>query len=139
MIYFFINLSLHFLVSALLLILLLRLVSNNQRRKNRSGISYLFPVAVTIVFLIQVITVSAPRILDSVSVMKQNYQTCTGRVESVKYLNHALVIDGETYYYNPFFPQPQTGDVYEISYTPYAHYISEFSAAQQPDAGMLPS
>ena len=139
MIYFFINLFLHFLISALLLVLLLRLVRNNQRRKNKRGIYYLFPVAVTIVFLIQVITVSAPRVLDSVYVIKQNYQTVSGRVESVKYLNHALVIDGETYYYNPFFPQPQTGDLYEISYTPYAHYISEFSLTQQPDPAMLPS
>lgn len=139
MIYFFINLFLHFLVSALLLILLLRLVNNNRRRKNRRGITYLFPVVVSIVFLIQVITASAPRVLDSVYVMKQNYQTVSGRVESVKYLNHALIIDGETYYYNPFFPQPQPGDVYEISYTPYAHYISEFSLAQQPDSGIRPS
>jgi len=129
-VYFFINLCLHLTVSILLLLLILRFVSNNQNRRNKKGISYLFPVAVTIIFLVQALTITAPRAMDSVYVLKDNYQTISGRVESVKYLNHALVIDGETYYYNPFVPQPKTGDNLEISFTPYAHYIAELAVIQ---------
>ena len=130
MVYFFINLCIHLTVSILLLLLILRFVSNNQHRRNKKGISYLFPVAVTIVFLFQALSVTAPRAMDSVYVLKENYQTISGRVESVKYLNHALVIDGVTYYYNPFVPQPKTGDNLEISFTPYAHYIAELAVIQ---------
>lgn len=135
MVYFFINLCLHLAVSLILLLLLLKFVSNNRNRRNRKGISYLLPAVLTVVFLIQVLSVSAPRALDSVYVIKQNYQTISGRVESVKYMNHALVIDGETYYYNPFIQEPHTGDNLEISFTPYAHYIAVLSLARQPETG----
>ena len=130
MIYFFINLCIHFLISIGLLLALLRFVSNNQKHKNRRGISYLLPVVITVIFLFQAISVTAPRLLDCVYVMKQNYETISGKVESVGYLNHALVIDGEKYYYNPFIFKPQAGDILEISFTPYAHYVSELALAQ---------
>ena len=130
MIYFFINLCFHFLISIGLLLALLRFVSNNQKRRNRRGISYLLPVVITVIFLFQAVSVTAPRLLDSVYVLKQNYETISGRVESVGYLNHALVIDGEKYYYNPFIFKPQAGDILEISFTPYAHYVSELALAQ---------
>lgn len=124
MVYFFINLGIHLLISSALLFIILRFVSNNQKRRNRRGISYLLPVILTIIFLYQAVTVSAPRILDSVYVIKSNYETIIGRVEKVEYLNHALVIDGESYYYNPFILKPQVGDRLQISYTPYAHYVA---------------
>ena len=130
MIYFFINLCIHFLISIGLLLALLRFVSNNQKHKNRRGISYLLPVVITVIFLFQAVSVTAPRLLDSVYVLKQNYETISGRVESVGYLNHALVIDVEKYYYNPFIFKPQAGDILEISFTPYAHYVSELALAQ---------
>ncbi|MEI8200114.1 MAG: hypothetical protein WCG21_08630 [Eubacteriales bacterium] len=130
MIYFFINLCLHFLISVGLLLALLRFVSNNQKHRNRRGISYLLPVVITVIFLFQSLYVTAPRLLDCVYVLKQNYETISGKVESVGYLNHALVIDGEKYYYNPFIFKPQAGDILEISFTPYAHYVSELKLAQ---------
>jgi len=130
MIYFFINLCFHFLISIGLLLALLRFVSNNQKRRNRRGISYLLPVVITVIFLFQAVSVTAPRLLDSVYVLKQNYETISGKVESVGYLNHALVIGGEKYYYNPFIFKPQAGDILEISFTPYAHYVSELALAQ---------
>lgn len=130
MVYFFINLCFHFLISIGLLLVLLRFVSNNQKRKNKKGITYLLPVVVTVVFLFQAVSVTAPRLMDSVFVMKTNYQTISGKVESVGYLNHALVIDGQKYYYNPFIFKPQAGDVLEISYTPYAHYVADLALAQ---------
>ena len=130
MIYFCINLCIHFLISIGLLLALLRFVSNNQKHKNRRGISYLLPVVITVIFLFQAVSVTAPRLLDSVYVLKQNYETISGKVESVGYLNHALVIDGEKYYYNPFIFKPQAGDILEISFTPYAHYVSELALAQ---------
>lgn len=130
MIYFFINLCFHFLISIGLLLVLLHFVSINQKRKNRKGISYLLPVVITVVFLFQAVSVTAPRLIDTVFVMKENYQTISGKVESVGFLNHALFIDGEKYYYNPFIFKPQAGDVLEISFTPYAHYAADLALAK---------
>ncbi len=122
MVYFFINLCLHLLVSIVLLLVILRLVDNNKKQKNKRGIFFLLPAILTIVFLFQVLTYTAPRIMDTVSILKQSYQTVTGRVDEVKYMNHALQIKGETYYYNPFMLNPKVGDIYDVSYTPSAHY-----------------
>ena len=123
MVYFFINLFLHLLLSAALLLLILKGVSNNQKRRNKKGIAYLLPAVLTLFFLILTVSYSAPRLMDSVYVVKKNFQTTIGEVESVGYLNHLLVIDGNKYYYNPFLFKPQAGDTLEISYTPYAQYI----------------
>jgi len=127
MVYFFINLGLHLLISCVLLFVLLHYVSNNQNQKNKRGIAYLLPVFITALFLLQTVFFSAPRILDSVNVVKSSYLTVTGQVESVGFLNHSLVIDGKTYYYNPFVYKPKVGNELEISYTPNARYIAELA------------
>ena|ERR1035437_1413971 len=122
MVYFFINLCLHLLVSVVLLLIILRFVANNQKQKTKKGIFFLLPAVLTVIFLFQVLSFTTPRIMDSVYVVKQSYQTVTGRVDEVKYMNHALKIKGETYYYNPFMLNPKVGDIYDVSYTPHAHY-----------------
>lgn len=129
-VYFFINLALHGLVSLGLLMLLLYFASRNRKRKNRRGLSFLLPVIAVLIFLFQTITVFIPRVLDSVYVIKSNYQVVTGVVESVEFLNHAVVIDGESYYFNPFLFKPETGDRLTISYTPYAHFAPEMKPAE---------
>jgi hypothetical protein len=122
MVYFFINLCFHLLVSVGLLLVILHFVANNKKQKNKKGIFFLLPAVLTVVFLFQALAFTAPRIMDSVYVLKQSYQTVSGRADEVKYMNHALQIKGETYYYNPFMLNPKVGDIYDVSYTPYAHY-----------------
>jgi hypothetical protein len=128
MVYFIINLIAHLAVSVLLLLIIMRFVSNNRQHKNKKGISFLLPVFVTVIFLMQVMSFSVPRVLDSVSIIKKSYNTVTGRVESVGFLNNSILVDGKTYYYNPFLYNPREGDLLEISYTPYARYIADLTA-----------
>lgn len=128
MVYFYINLIGHLAGSVLLLLIIMRFVSNNRQHKNKKGIAFLLPVFVTVIFLIQVMSFSVPRVLDSVSIIKNSYSTVTGHVESVGLLNNAMKVDGKTYYYNPFLYNPQVGDLLEISYTPYAHYVADLTA-----------
>lgn len=123
--YYFINLSLHFLISLTLMLILLHYVKKNQLRKNKRGISFLLPSLLAVIFLVQVMTFTVPRILDSVNIVKADYRTVTGQVESVRFLNHALVIDGKTYYYNPLIYKPKVGDELKISFTPKAGYIAD--------------
>lgn len=131
MVYFFINLILHLIVSVGLLLLLLFYSDKNKKRLNRRGWTFLLPVIVVLVFLWQTGAVTIPRVIDSVSVIKGNYLTATGVVESVEYLNHAAVIDGTSYYYNPFVYKPKVGDEITVSYTPYAHFAYELLPAKE--------
>lgn len=131
MVYFFINLILHAAISFGLLMLLLFLTEKNRKRSNKRGIYFLLPVVVVLIFLYQVITFSIPRILDSVTVIKNNYQTETGVVESIGFLNHSVTMDNKTYYYNPFMFEPQKGDTLVILYTPNAHYAYSLSPAAE--------
>lgn len=124
--YYFVNLSLHLLVSAGILALILFLGKKNNERKHRRGVAFLLPAILTIVFLIQVISLSIPRTLDIVHVLKNNYRSTVGTVTSIGFLNNTVVIDGTTYYFDPFQFKPQTGDELFITYTPNAHYIYEF-------------
>ena len=123
--YYFINLSLHFLISLTLMLIFLHFAKKNQLRKNKRGISFLLPSLLAVIFLVQVMTFTVPRILDSVNVVKADYRTVTGQVESVRFLNHALVINGKTFYYNPLIYKPKVGDELKISYTPRAGYIAD--------------
>jgi len=133
MIYFFINLCIHLLVSFCILLMILHFVAKNKHRRNKKGISFLLPVVLTLIFVFQVLRISAPRVLDTVYIIKNNFQTVSGQVESVGFLNHALVMDGETYYYNPFIYKPEVGDSLKISYTPFAHYISQLALGLPED------
>lgn len=115
----------HLVVSLALLRVLLHFVSNNVQHKNKRGIAFLLPVIITIIFLVQTMTFTVPRILDSVNVIKESYKTRTGQVQSVGFLNHSIQMDGETYYYNPFLYKPKAGDELEITYSPNARYIAD--------------
>lgn len=123
--YYFINLSLHFLISLTLMLIFLHFAKKNQLRKNKRGISFLLPSLFAVIFLVQVMTFTVPRILDSVNIVKADYRTVTGQVESVRFLNHALVINGKTFYYNPLIYKPKVDDELKISYTPRAGYIAD--------------
>jgi len=131
LVYFFINLVLHAAISFGLLMLLLFLSEKNRKHRNKRGIYFLLPVVVVLIFLYQVITFSIPRIVDSVTVIKNNYQSETGVVESIGFLNHSVTMDHKTYYYNPFMFEPQKGDTLVILYTPNAHYAYSLSPAAE--------
>ncbi len=124
--YFFINLTMHLLISAGILGIVLFCARRNTARKNRRGIYFLLPTLFTLIFLFQVISFSIPRALDIVHVLKSNYRSEQGTVESVGYLNHTVVIDKTVYYFNPFLFKPEKGDQLMISYTPNARYVYDF-------------
>lgn len=125
MIYFIINLILHAIVSFILLMLLLRFVKINRKRKNKRGFTYLLPVVVTIVFILHGIYNTFPKMGDFVSVIKNTYPvTVVGTVESIGFANSNMMIDGKRYYFNPFTYKPKQGDVISGKATQYAHYIT---------------
>lgn len=132
--YFFINLAIHISISIGILLVILFCVKKNATRKNRRGIYFLLPTILTLVFMFQVIQFSIPRALDIVYVLKNNYRSEQGVVESVGYLNHSVVINKTVFYFNPFLYKPEKGDELLVSYSPNAKYINDFQRIENNNA-----
>jgi len=125
LLYFFINLAGHALITTALVLLLIRRLRVNQERRNRHGILYLLPVLLTGLILFQAISFTIPRLLDTTDIIRGIYASKTGTVEKIDFLNNAMTLDGERYFYNPMVHKPQVGDRLAIAYTDYSGYISD--------------
>jgi hypothetical protein len=125
LLYFFINLAGHALITTTLVLLLIRRLRINQERRNRHGILYLLPVLLTGLILFQAISFTIPRLLDTTDIIRGIYASKTGTVEKIDFLNNAMTLDGERYFYNPMVHKPQVGDRLAIAYTDYSGYISD--------------
>ena len=126
MVYFTINLMIHMTISCFFIIFILRFAKINKQRKNTRGISFLFPVLLSILFLFHAILNTFPKLADTVPVFTQVYQPPqSGTVESISFFNNSLVIDGTKYFYNPFAYKPEEGDIIQIYSTPYSHYAAK--------------
>jgi hypothetical protein len=53
----------------------------------------------------------------------------SGTIESVSSMKDHIVIDGTTYYVNPFSFELHEGDEVTVKYTPYAHYAYSLELA----------
>ncbi|MBO4926973.1 MAG: hypothetical protein J5379_01820 [Clostridiales bacterium] len=120
--YFWTNLAAHLLVSFLLLLLLLWAVKNTQQNRWKKGFLYLLPFVVMVILLVQLSLYSIPRILDTTTVLRSTYRMSSGTIEKVGQFGDKVVIDGVTYYVNPFSFELEKGDEVIVKYTPYAHY-----------------
>jgi len=129
LLYFFLNLLAHAVISSGLVLLLIRRLRINAERRNRRGITYLFPAILAGLILVQMILFTIPRMLDTTDVIRGTYAVRTGTVEKIDFLNNAMTVDGAVYFYNPLVHKPQVGDLLEISHTRYSGYIHEMTKA----------
>lgn len=132
MLYFFINLTGHTVISLVLVLVLIHRLRINQQRKNRRGLTYFYPVIVAAVILFQMVSFTIPRLLDTTDIIRGVYTSKIGTVEKIDFLNNAMTLDGETFFYNPLVHKPHVGDRLNISHTRYSGYISEMKKADQP-------
>lgn len=131
MLYFFINLAGHALITLVLVLILIRRLRINHERRNRHGFLYLLPVFLTVLILFQAVSFTIPRLLDTTDILRGFYESKTGTVEKIDFLNNAMTIDGERYFYNPLIHKPQVGDQLVITYTDYSGYISDMEKSGQ--------
>ncbi|NLO63499.1 MAG: hypothetical protein GX099_08765 [Clostridiaceae bacterium] len=125
MLYFFLNLIAHTAISAALVLLMIYRLRINQERRNRRGILYLLPFILMGIVLVQAIAFTIPRLLDTTDILRGVYITKIGSVEKIDFLNNAMTVDGERYFYNPFLHKPTVGDELNITCTRYSGYITD--------------
>ena len=124
MVYFTFNLMIHLSISSILVVFILRFATTNKKRKNTKGISFLFPVALSVIFLFHATTNTFPKLADTVSVYREISQPLReGEVESVSFFNNTLVMDGVKYFYNPFIQKPKKGENIKLYCSPHSRYI----------------
>lgn len=120
--YFWANLAGHLLISLILLIVFLWTVKNTQHNRWKHGYLIFAQVVLVIILLVQMALCSIPRLLDTTTVLRSSYRMSSGTIESVSQLKDRVVIDGTSYYINPFSFELKVGDEVTVKYTPYAHY-----------------
>ena len=120
--YFWANLAGHLLITPILLIVFLWAVKNTRQNRWKHGYLIFLQVALLIVLLVQMGLCSIPRLLDTTTVLRSSYRMSSGKIESVSQFKDRIVIDGTSYYINPFSFELKVGDEVTVKYTPYAHY-----------------
>lgn len=131
--YFWVNLSAHLLVSFLLLLLFLWCVKNNQHNRWKKGFLFLAPFVVMVILLFQLSIYVVPRILDTTTVLRSTFRITDGTIEDVNSMKNSIVIDGDTYYVNPFSFEYEVGDEVTVKYTPYARYAYELEIVKDTE------
>ncbi len=127
MLYFYVTTLIHVGISIGILGLILHFSKINYQRRNRKPQSFLLPIGITCLFLVQVVLFSGPRILDVVYVLKGSYMSAVGQVNSVNFLNTSFYLDQVKYRHNPFLYKPKAGDKIEVRYTPYSHLVIDLT------------
>lgn len=120
--YFLANFGAHIIVLAILLVALFITSNRTMRRKVKHTLTYFLPVVLCIAVFVDVVLVIAPRCFDLSVVIKGKFEQKTGVVEDVGYFNNTIVIDGVTYYVNPFRDIPKEGSTVEFKYTNESKY-----------------
>lgn len=124
--YFVFRLILSLGLSILLLSLLLYLARYCKLRNLKKKIAFFFPTILSIALLFQVLLGSGPKGLDFLPMVGSRYEVSQVEVVEIYSFHRVLMNDGVTYYYNGFSQTFEVGELYQISSTPWSHYIVEF-------------
>jgi hypothetical protein len=95
----------------------------NREHRNRFAPGYLSPVALTALFLILMLSLTIPRLLDSISLLTENYAITEVSVGPDSLGWNSLQTGGHRYFYNQWQIQLEPGERYRIEYTPRSRYL----------------
>lgn len=129
--YFLANLSIHIVITLIMIILVVVFYNRNKRGQTKHTITFFAPFIICIITVLYLVTYTAPRMLDITDVTSQNYYSYTGFVEEISPVNNYIVIDGTTYYINPLRDLPVEGSYVRVRYTTYSHYAIEVSFVEE--------
>ena len=123
--YYLVNLAIHLLILAVLILLACIFAMRNRKRKTKSIIGYFLPTVFAILAILDLVLLSAPRLMDISSVAGRSYYYDTGEVTEVSFFKTSFVVDGKRYYINPLRLKIKEGDTVRIKHTQYARSMSE--------------
>jgi hypothetical protein len=123
--YYLVNLAIHMLILAVLILLACIFAKRNRKRKTKSVIGYFLPTFFAILAILDLTLLTAPRLMDISSVAGRSYYYDTGEVTEVSFLKTSFVVDGKRYYMNPMRLKIKVGDTVRIKHTQYARFTSE--------------
>jgi len=121
--FFLFSLMICLALSALLLTVLFKRLRRNSERKNRRPIGYLSPVFLTIIFLALSLELTAPRLLDTISLVSGRYVIEEIKVDADNIGWITIRDDGRQFTYNRWVYPLKAGNTYRITYTPLSRYI----------------
>jgi len=121
--FFFWSLFLSSIMSLVVLIMLFKALRVNQERRNRVALGYLAPVALTGLFLVLMLSLTVPRLLDTVNLMTETYAIDEIHVGRQNLGWNSLTANGRRYFYNQWQIVLEPGNQYRIEYTPRSGYL----------------
>jgi len=123
LIFFFWSLFLSTIMSLVVLVLLFKALRVNQERRNRFALGYLAPVALTALFLSLMLSLTVPRLLDTVNLLTETYAIDEVHVGRQNLGWNSLTTSGRRYFYNQWQIVLEPGSHYRIEYTPRSGYL----------------
>lgn len=129
--YFLANLSVHVIVTVVLLAFVIFFSNRNKRGLTKFAPMYFLPLVLSALAVLYAVHYTAPRLLDISAVSSENFYSYTGELESVSLFNNSLVVDGEKYYINPLRDIPEEGTIVKIRYSRYGRYAVEVIPAEE--------
>ena len=125
--YFIANIAFHAVITIVFIVLACIFTARNRKRTTKHVVTYLFPIAFTIVALVDITVYMAPRLLDINCLASNNYYYDTGTVENIGFLKNYFVIDGNYYYVNPLRNTLAEGDTVRVKHTQYSAYTVDWT------------
>lgn len=123
MLYFALTLLISLILSGTLLVGLIISLRINWARQNRRPISFLMPVLLMIIFMLITLYLTVPRLLDTVSLLDNNYMIEEIRIDEGD-IGWSRLTDGpRVFFYNQQRFHFENDKTYRISYTPHSLYI----------------
>lgn len=150
LIFFFWSLFLSGIMSLAVLALLFKALRINWERRNRVAWGYLAPVALTGLFLALMLSLTVPRLLDTVNLLTESFAIDEVAVDQESLGWNSLNINGRRYFYSQWQLRLEPGQHYRIEFTPRSGYLvratpietavvnSRNLAISNEDAGKLP-
>ena len=105
--------------------ILTRCLTVNWERKNKHPLSYLLPVALTVVLLYVSLTLTVPTLLDSVAIVNDTLTVEEITVDGSALQRFSLVVHGRTLHVNPWQYPLTPGQTVRVAYTPRSRFILE--------------
>jgi len=123
--YYLLNLAVHVVILAVLILLACIFAKRNRKRKTKSVFGYFLPTVFAIIAILDLSLITAPRLMDISSVAGRSYYYDTGEVTEVSFLKTSFIVDGKRYYINPMRLKIKVGDTVRIKHTQYSNFTAE--------------